>query len=466
MDNLFKKGLPAYITRALQIIKEAGGRAWLVGGCVRDAMLGAEPYDFDVATDLTPDAVVAAFGESRTVKTGIRHGTVTAVLGDGAVEITTLRRDAGYSDSRHPDGVSFVCDIEVDLARRDFTVNAAAWSPDGGLTDPFGAQSDLRAGIIRCVGDPRERFGEDALRILRALRFASVLGFEIEKETSDALLGSYRALENISKERVRAELVKLICGKNAAKVLLDYREVVGFIIPELVPCMGYDASTVRHKYDVYEHCVRTAAGIDVSVARLDPGDAGGEAVLRLAGLFHDVGKPYCPVALPGNGVGFPRHETVGAGIACEIMRRLRFDRDSVRRVGRIIVRHDRYPKPDRDRVRRDIVDAGKDLWWQIEALHRADNAAKAEHAYSDDETYFRAVESIASSIYEDGDCLDPSELQIGGTDLLGLGASGVALGDVRRRLFDEVVDGKLQNDRDALILRAKILLAEAPAGNE
>lgn len=440
--------LPAYVTRVMDVIRENGGRSWLVGGCVRDVMLGAVPHDYDIASDLTPDRVRNAFDGYTVIETGIKHGTVTVHIEGRDVEVTTLRRDGRYSDGRHPESVSFVDDIKEDLARRDFTVNAAAWSPEDGLCDPFGARADAESGVIRCVGDPRERFDEDALRILRALRFASTLGFVIEEGTDAAVRERYPLLRGVSRERIRDELLRLICGKNAVEVLLGYKEIIGFIMPEVRASIGYDPANSRHRYDVYEHCVRCAGGVPPKPA------------LRLAALFHDMGKPSVAVSSGGR-LHFPRHEAAGVRIAGEVMRSLRIDRRTANDVCRLILRHDSYPKTVRASVRRDIAEATPRLWYDLEAMRRADNAAKAEGAYADDEKYFSDVEELAAAILADGDCIDPSMLAVGGADLMKLGVSGVVIGDVRRRLYDEVVDGKIENDADALISRARELISAA-----
>ena len=452
---MFEIQIPGYVARVLETLRESGAEGWLVGGCVRDALLGRAPHDFDIAVSTPPEETMRLFeGKFYVIPTGLKHGTVTVNADGHDLELTTFRRDGEYADSRHPESVTFVSDIESDLSRRDFTVNAAAWSPDKGLCDPFGAAKDAQSRLIRCVGRPEDRFAEDALRILRALRFASVLDFGIDPDTDRAIRGMYASLSDISKERIRVELMKLICGKGAVGVLLGYKEVVGHLIPELRPCMGYDPGNQRHKYDVYEHCVRTAAGIEIPSYGVDKAD---EANLRLAGLLHDIGKPESAVVCGDGKIRYPRHESAGAAAAGGVMRRLRFDKASAFSVCRIIARHDSYPKPNRNSVRRDIAEAGERLWWQVEALRRADNLAKAEGAYSDDSKYFETVESLARDIIRDRECTCPERLRIGGDELLTLGVSGVVLGDIKRRLYDEAVDGKIPNEPDALLARAKEL---------
>ena len=449
---MFEMQLPGYVARVLERLKAGGAEGWLVGGCVRDALLGREPHDFDIAVSTPPEETARLFADGfRVIPTGLKHGTVTVNADGHDLELTTFRRDGRYADSRRPESVTFVSDIESDLSRRDFTVNAAAWSPDRGLCDPFGASEDVKNRIIRCVGSPEKRFGEDALRILRALRFASALDFAIEPETDLAIRAMYPSLADISRERVRAEFVKLVCGEGAVGILLGYKEVVGHIVPEFRPCMGYEPGNERHKYDVYEHCVRTSAEIKFPADGVDPE---AEPELRLAALFHDIAKPECAVVCSDGKVRYPRHETAGARIAGDIMRRLRFDKATSARVCRIIARHDSYPKPNRNSVRRYIAESGERIWWMIEALRRADNSTKAEGAYSDVAGYFETVERLARGIIDAGECISPEMMKIKGEDLLGVGVSGVVLGDIKRRLYGEVIDGRLKNERDALIARA------------
>lgn len=462
MNNTIKIAVPEYVSKALDVLKSSGAEGWLVGGCVRDAILGRTPHDFDIAVSTLPEETVRIFDGYTVIPTGLKHGTVTVHTGGHDLELTTFRKDGEYLDSRRPESVTFVSDIESDLSRRDFTINAAAWSPDKGLCDPFGAAGDASRKLIRCVGVPEERFGEDALRILRALRFASVLGFDIEENTDRAIQNMYRSLANISKERIREELVKTLCGKGAVEIFLKYKEIIGFLIPELSRCMGYDPGNDRHKYDVYEHCVRTAAGIDVSGRGVVRGH---EVSLRLCGLLHDAGKPECAVTGADGRLHFPRHEAIGARIAGSVLRRLKFDNATIYRVTRVIARHDSYPKTNRNSVRRDIAEVGKDLWWDMEALRRADNSAKADGAYAGDKSYFETVENLAQDILDNGECVSPDGLKITGNDLLTLGVSGVVLGDVKRRIYDEVIDGRLKNEYDALYARAGELVKKAVTEN-
>ena len=268
--------IPAYVEKTLAALEAAGHQAYCVGGCVRDSLLGQEPGDWDVTTSALPEETKAVFGE-KAVPTGLKHGTVTVCWPEGKVETTTFRRDGAYVDHRHPEQVTFTDSLTEDLARRDFTVNAVALDLRGTLYDPFGGQTDLRKGILRCVGDPERRFSEDALRILRCLRFASRLGFAIDPETAAALVVCRELLREIAPERIHEELTKLLCGPHAAEVLRAYPEVVGVVLPEILPMVGFGQRNPHHCYDVWEHTLHALDAI------------AGEPVLRWTMLFHDMG---------------------------------------------------------------------------------------------------------------------------------------------------------------------------------
>ena len=273
--------LPEHAAHAIRRLERAGFEAWAVGGCVRDSLRGVEPHDWDLCTSASPAQMQAVFADARVLTTGLRHGTLTVLTDGGPLEITTYRTEGGYSDGRHPDGVRFVTDIREDLARRDFTVGAMAWHPERGLCDPFGGQTDLKNGILRAVGDADTRFQEDALRILRGLRFASKLGFAIEPETAAAMRRQVHRLHCIAAERIREELTGLLCGRYAQRTLMAYADLITSALPELAPMQGCQQQNPHHLYDVWEHTVRAV------------GQVPAEPVLRWAMLLHDSGKPAC-----------------------------------------------------------------------------------------------------------------------------------------------------------------------------
>lgn len=360
---------PQPVREMLALLRESGHTPYLVGGCVRDLLRGAEPDDYDMTSDARPEEVMALFGADAH-PTGLMHGTVTLVRGGFAVEHTTERCDGAYRDSRHPESVRFTSSIEEDLARRDFTVNAIALSPEGTLVDPFGGQADLSAGVLRCVGDPARRFAEDALRILRLLRFASVLGFSVEENTARAARERRDGLRAIAHERVYAELNKLLCGEHAAAVLLEYPDILGVVLPEILPCVGFDQRNPHHCYDVWEHTARAV------------GAAPPTRVLRWTMLLHDLGKPKC-FTQDANGIGhFYGHTAVSAEMAEEIMARLRFEHALAQGVRAQLACFDEMFPPERAAVHRMMARYGRETMWNLLQTKLADNAAKAPTDWS------------------------------------------------------------------------------------
>ena len=271
--------LPEHAAHAIRRLERAGFEAWAVGGCVRDSLRGVEPHDWDLCTSASPAQMQAVFADARVLTTGLRHGTLTVLTDGGPLEITTYRTEGGYSDGRHPDGVRFVTDIREDLARRDFTVGAMAWHPERGLCDPFGGQTDLKNGVLRAVGDADTRFQEDALRILRGLRFASKLGFAIEPETAAAMRRQVHRLDCIAAERIREELTGLLCGRYVQRTLMAYADLITSALPELAPMQGCQQQNPHHLYDVWEHTVRAV------------GQVPAEPVLRWAMLCTTAASP-------------------------------------------------------------------------------------------------------------------------------------------------------------------------------
>ena len=302
--------IPAYVREIIDRLNSRGFSAYAVGGAVRDCALGLFPDDWDVASSALPEEIESTFSDFRVIETGIKHGTVSVVTGGNAVEITTFRKESGYSDNRHPDAVEFVGDIAEDLRRRDFTVNSLAYNEKDGLIDLYGGLSDIKNKIVRAVGNPEERFSEDSLRILRAVRFSSKLGFSIEKQTLDAAEKLKSRLKNVSAERIFSELVKTLCGKDVFNALMNYREIIAEIVPEIRPCFDFDQHSKWHLYDVYEHIVR-------SVAAIAP-----EPALRMTMFLHDIAKPAAFFMRDGEG-HFYGHADLSAKIAERILLRLK-----------------------------------------------------------------------------------------------------------------------------------------------
>ena len=431
--------MPEAIRAALERLEQAGYEAWLVGGCVRDRLMGREIHDYDLTTSATPAEVEAVFTGEKVIETGIAHGTVTVLLHGVPVEITTFRAESGYSDHRHPDAVSFTRSLRDDLARRDFTVNAVAMDARGALCDPFGGQADIQAGILRAVGDPVERFSEDALRILRALRFSSVLGFAVEKNTAAAFAQLRGQLAYVSAERIYTELTKLLCGGNVRAVLMNYTDTLGEVLPELLPMRGFDQRNYHHVYDVLEQTARVVEGVPALPH------------LRWAALFHDAGKPAC-FTLDAKGVGhFYGHAEVSCTLAEGALRRLKADNATREAADLLIHWHDVPVEPTAPAVRRLLRKLGADGFRDLLALKRADNLAQ-NPAYQDRLKTYDALEALAEQILAENQAFRLKDLAINGEDLLALGmAPGPAMGKLLNRLLDEVVSDRLPNEREALL---------------
>ncbi len=435
--------MPGYVQNVLTALEAAGYEAWCVGGCVRDLMLGRAPEDWDVTTNALPEATMALFG-SHAFPTGLRHGTVTVREEHRSVEVTTYRVDGDYHDHRRPDTVVFTPSLEEDLRRRDFTVNAMALSLRGDLRDPFGGQADLKAGVLRCVGKPERRFGEDALRILRGLRFAAVLGFAMDPAAAAGIHGHRALLKDIAAERIQVELFKLLCGKDAAAVLREYPDVVGVFWPEILPMVGFDQRNRHHCYDVWEHTLH-------AVEAVEP-----EPVLRCAMLLHDVGKPRCfTVDQDGNG-HFYGHPEISRELADDMLRRLKCAAAFRETVVRLVEWHDRnIPRTDRG-LRRALRALGEEDLRRLILVKRADNLAQAPE-YRDTQREIDRAEAILDKLVAADACFSLGQLTVNGRDLAALGLSGSEIGRTLNALLDKVVDGELPNERTALLEAARKL---------
>ena len=430
--------LPHSVASALSFLHVAGYEGYIVGGCVRDLIMGREIHDWDITTNAEPNEVASVFRDFKVIETGILHGTVTVLLGGSALEITTYRVDGKYSDNRHPDSVSYTRSLSEDLARRDFTVNAIAYSPESGIVDIFGGRRDIENGVIRCVGDASKRFDEDALRVLRALRFASTLGFTIEENTDVAIFKKREMLCSISAERINAELTKLLCGDRVGQILRDYAEVLAVPIPEIAVMFGFDQKNRHHCYDVWLHTVITVEALP-SVPEL-----------RWAALFHDIGKP-SSFTTDERGEGhFYGHAPAGCEIADAVMRRLRFDNASRVWILQLIKYHDITIGTDEKRVKRMLGRFGEKFIRQLTVLKRADNLAQSE-SYRDRQLRIDEVEALVDDLIARQECVSLRDLVVNGDDLLAFGYSGKAIGDVLQMLLDAVIDGLVKNERGVLL---------------
>ncbi len=433
--------IPAEVQWVLRKLNQAGHRAFCVGGCVRDQLLGQTPQDWDVTTSAVPEQTMELFGV-QALPTGLRHGTVTVKVEGEHIEVTTFRRDGIYLDGRHPDHVTFTSSLEEDLARRDFTINAMAMGLDGVLVDPFGGEQDLRQGLLRCVGDPAARLQEDALRIMRAIRFAAVLGFRIEEETEAAIHTHRELLNQIAVERIYVELSKLICGKHAGDILLGYSDVLSVFIPEIAPAVGFDQKNKHHCYSVWEHCVRA-----LEAAPEDP-------LIRYVLLLHDLGKPDT-FHTDEMGVGhFYDHGRRSAELAEEICRRLKMDNASRTAIVELVRIHDIPIAMTEKAVKRLLRNIGETQFRRLLVVKRCDNLAQHPD-YLGRQALIGQLEDLLELVLRQDSCFSLRQLAVNGNDLLALGLSGREIGQTLDRLLDGVVEGELPNEREYLLSLVK-----------
>lgn len=441
--------MPKNVDIAINLLQSAGFEAYAVGGCVRDSLLGKTPNDWDITTSAKPEDMKSVFAEFHCIDTGIKHGTVTVVIDGEPLEITTFRLDGEYEDNRHPKSVTFTSNLGADLGRRDFTVNAMAYSKKTGTVDLFGGQNDLKNKIIRCVGDPDRRFNEDALRILRALRFASALDFEIEEKTAQSLLKNRALLGNISEERIAKELLKLVCGKGAKRILMDFALVLFEILPELQPMYKNSHDNPHHCYDIYEHTL-------IAVESIDP-----EPTLRFAMLLHDCGKPAVK-KFDENGVAhFYGHQRISAEISAQILARLKVSNKFRDEILFLVSNHDRWELYENtEKMPRYLSKFGLDGVLKLLKVMRADVLAQSpEYRYRLDQ--IADAEETAKNLAAQKPCLSLSELQINGRTLMDIGIpQGRKLGAVLAQLLDEVIDGVTKNTQEALTTRAREIYSE------
>ena len=440
--------LPAPVAELLARLKQAGFSAYAVGGCVRDSLLGMEPHDWDICTSALPEQMQEVFSGYRTVETGLKHGTLTVIADHLPYEVTTFRIDGDYTDHRHPDSVIFVDDLTRDLARRDFTVNAMAWSPDAGLQDPFGGQQDLSAKIIRCVGEPEQRFDEDALRILRALRFAAVYDFEIESSTASALRKMAPDLKRIAGERIREELLRLLCGKAAGRILREYPEVLAEIIPEIRPMIGYDQRNHHHSYDLWEHTVRGIEGVPA-----DP-------VLRLTMLLHDTGKPVVRTTDEKGEGHYKGHPKVSEEIARRTAEALHLDNAFRDRLCTLVRHHDTPLRTengeintDRSFLLRRLNKYGETDLRALFLIHRSDRIATGYTTTEREDIRLKERMDALDALLAEQPCFTLKDLAVNGRDLTATGLKGKAVGETLQQLLEAVMDGAVPNEKEALLKR-------------
>lgn len=431
--------LPQGAAFIIKRLNACGHQAYVVGGCVRDSLLGIAPKDWDICTSALPEEMQAVFRDQHVVETGLKHGTLTVVIDHVPYEVTTFRVDGEYTDHRHPDAVTFVTDVREDLARRDFTVNAMAYHPETGLVDAFHGQEDLAAGVIRCVGEAERRFDEDALRILRALRFASTYGFAIEEHTAAAVHSLKATLTDVAAERIRVELAKLLCGKGVGGILRAYHDVICQVLPQLAPMVGFEQHTPFHKYDVWEHTVRAVEAVLPT------------EVLRLTMLLHDSGKP-AAFTLDENGVGHAYgHHKISAQIADEVLSALKVDNATHQRVLLLVEHHDWPLSTERTLLKRRLHKLGEEALRQLIQVQRADAMGKGTQTAEEIESRIAALSQAVEELIASQPCVTLKDLAVRGGDLIQVGMKGKAIGQCLDYLLNEVMAERLENDRQTLL---------------
>lgn len=446
----FKINIPKPVKMIIGLLEQNGYEAFAVGGCVRDTILGRKPQDWDITTSALPRQVKDIF--HRTIDTGIQHGTVTVMLQGNGYEVTTYRVDGEYNDSRHPESVAFTSDLIEDLKRRDFTINAMAYNPVAGLVDAFDGIGDIERKIIKCVGEAQERFGEDALRILRAVRFSAQLGFDIETKTAKAMEALAPTLQKISAERIHVELEKLILSNHPEKLITAYKAgITKVVLPEFDKMMECPQNTPYHMYNVGEHTIKVMENVPATKE------------MRWAALLHDVGKPDSVTYDKKNPerMHFYGHARVGAKMSVPILRRLKMDNKTIKLVTRLVEHHDDRPASKGMtpvNIRKSVHKIGKDIYEQYLQLVYADFQGKSAYGKNKGYDGFLYEKEQFQYILENNICTDKSELHISGKDLIQAGCStGSIIGDILEELLRRVLDEPELNNKDTLLDIAKTM---------
>nr|DAZ66717.1 MAG TPA: Nucleotidyltransferase [Caudoviricetes sp.] len=440
----YKIDMPPNANVIIHALQDAGYKAYIVGGCVRDSLMNRVPHDWDICTSARPEQMLEVFKDHRVIETGLQHGTVTVVIDGEQYECTSFRIDGVYSDNRRPDSVTFIDDLTEDLRRRDFTINAMAYNDEEGLIDPFDGMGDIKHGIIRCVGNAADRFNEDALRILRAIRFAAQLDFAIENNTSSELCRQRKSLANISAERITNELNKIVISDRFAGMLIKYLDIFEQFIPELEDMNNFPQNNPHHIYDVLIHTFYTVISCQ------------NDLILRLAALFHDIGKPHSYQDEADGIRHFVGHNIVGADMTDKIMRRLKYDNNTRNAVVQLVLYHDSSFIAKPSAVKRWLNKVGEIQLKRLIDLRRAD--IEGQRVFYDREK-MRKIDDFANvlnQVLEEQQCFSLKDLAINGDDLIALGfVPGKELGEVLTGLLNSVTDDALPNDRETLLKEAQ-----------
>jgi len=438
--------LPKNVEYIITTLENAGFEGYAVGGCVRDTLLNRNPDDWDITTSASPLEAKKLF--AKTIDTGIQHGTITVLLGKETYEVTTYRIDGEYEDSRHPKEVIFTSNLLEDLKRRDFTINAMAYNEKSGIVDEFGGMDDLNNGIIRCVGNPKERFAEDALRMMRAVRFSGQLGYKIEDETANAVKELAPTLQKISVERICTELTKLMVSAHPEYLHKAYElGMTKVFLPELDAAMGVEQNNPHHKYSVGEHILHSLTQIRA------------DKVLRFTMLFHDLGKALTKTTDEEGIDHFHGHAGLSAEIADTVMKRLRFDNDTRLKVVKLVKYHDLKVELTPKHVRKAIVKLGADLFPLLLEVKRADFLAQSQYLRKEKEEELRELERIYKQILEDKNCVSLKDLAVTGNDLIQAGMKpGKEIGEVLQQLFAMVLEKPECNTKEFLMSQISLLI--------
>ncbi|MGB4610068.1 MAG: CCA tRNA nucleotidyltransferase [Saccharofermentanales bacterium] len=440
--------IPPQIKQAIRLLTKHGFEAYLVGGSVRDLLCNKNPLDYDLTTSARPEQISRVFAEFQVIPLGLKFGTVSVIIEQMPIEITTYRIETGYTDFRRPDQVSFSNDLNADLARRDFTINAMAFHPDSGLIDPFSGYRDLKNKMIRTVGQPQERFTEDALRILRALRFAASFGFSIETETAKSIRELRTLLNKISAERIQHEFRQIMISPGLNSIIYDFRDVFAVFIPQLAATFDFAQHNPYHEYDVFRHTIEV-------ICNTPP-----ELDLRLAALYHDIGKP-AVFSMDDEGIGhFYQHPKISAEITRQNMQELKFEKKLIDTVETLVYYHDYPLEADQIILKRRLHKFGPDTLEKLITLKKADIAGKSPAIQYEQINYLNQISLMLKTIIQSKPALQITDLEIGGHDAIAYGLQGPQIGQALNQILDLVLTEKLENKREPLLEALKDIAAE------
>ena len=446
----FKINIPEDANELIHTLQNNGHSAYIVGGCVRDSILGRTPHDYDICTSATPSEMLEIFKDKKIIETGLQHGTVTVVVNGEPYEITTYRIDGIYSDNRRPDTVTFTNKLVEDLRRRDFTINAMAYNDEEGLIDPFNGMEDIKYKKISCVGRAEDRFGEDALRILRAIRFAAQLEFTIMPGTDREIHKQYKNLENISIERINSEFCKIASSDDFCVELLLYKDVFSLFIPELKDMFDFPQNNPWHIWDVFGHTMHAVEYCDSD-----------DLVVRLAVFFHDFGKPHSYQDGEDGIRHFKGHGKVSADMTDSIMKRLRFDNETRNSVVELVYYHDATFEVGKKYVKRWLNKIGEKQFRRLLQVKKADNKAQNLELSSDRIKELSEIEALIDEVLQEDECFSLKDLAVNGKDLIGVGyKAGKELGNTLNKLLQLVIDGDCPNEKEKLLQEAESLWME------